>query len=69
MKGNAAVYLSPSSVKAPTLALRAGGQPTFGRYPYFEAAYLGGGLGGFGASAGARSEGKNAVYVLAGFAF
>jgi hypothetical protein len=28
--------------------------PSFfiGRYPYFEAAYLGGGLGGFGASAG-----------------
>ena len=52
VKGNAALYLSPSSVKAPTLALRAGGQKTFGRYPYFEAAYLGGGLGGFGASAG-----------------
>ena len=52
VKGNAALYLSPSSVKAPTLALRVGGQKTFGRYPYFEAAYLGGGLGGFGASAG-----------------
>ncbi len=52
VKGNVAVYLSPSSVRAPTLALRAGGQTTFGRYPYFEAAYLGGGLGGFAASAG-----------------
>jgi hypothetical protein len=52
VKGNVAVYLSPSSVRAPTLALRAGGQKTFGRYPYFEAAYLGGGLGGFAASAG-----------------
>ena len=52
VKGNAALYLSPSSEKAPTLALRAGGQKIFGRYPYFEAAYLGGGLGGFGASAG-----------------
>jgi hypothetical protein len=52
VKGNVAVYLSPSSSRAPTLALRAGGQKTFGRYPYFEAAYLGGGLGGFAASAG-----------------
>ena len=52
VKGNAVLYLSPASVRAPTLALRAGGQKTFGRYPYFEAAYLGGGLGGFGPSAG-----------------
>ena len=52
VKGSAAFYLSPSSEKAPTLALRAGGEKVFGRYPYFEAAYIGGGLGGFGASAG-----------------
>jgi hypothetical protein len=52
VNGNAAVYLSPSSERAPTLALRAGGEKVFGRYPYFEAAYIGGGLGGFGASAG-----------------
>ena len=50
--GSAAVYLSPSSERAPTLALRVGGEKVFGRYPYFEAAYIGGGLGGFGASAG-----------------
>jgi len=52
VRGQAAVYLSPRSEKAPTLALRAGGQKLFGRYPYFEAAYLGGGLGGFGPAAG-----------------
>ena len=51
-QGSAAVYLSPCSEKAPTLALRVGGEKVFGRYPYFEAAYIGGGLGGFGASAG-----------------
>jgi hypothetical protein len=48
--GDAAVYLSPSSEKAPTLALRAGGKKVFGTYPYFEAAYIGGGVGGLGAS-------------------
>ena len=52
VRGSAAVYLSPASEKTPTLALRAGGQKLFGRYPYFEAAYLGGGLGGFGPAAG-----------------
>jgi hypothetical protein len=52
VKGNAAVYLSPSSERAPTLALRVGGDKVFGRYPYFEAAYIGGDLGGFGESAG-----------------
>ena len=52
VKGSAAVYLSPTSERAPTLALRVGGEKVFGRYPYFEAAYIGGGLGGFGASAG-----------------
>jgi hypothetical protein len=45
VRGSAAVYLSPASEKTPTLALRAGGQKLFGRYPYFEAAYVGGGLG------------------------
>ena len=52
VRGSAALYLSPASEKTPTLALRAGGQKLFGRYPYFEAAYLGGGLGGFGPAAG-----------------
>jgi hypothetical protein len=52
VRGQAALYLSPASEKTPTLALRAGGQKLFGRYPYFEAAYLGGGLGGFGPAAG-----------------
>ncbi len=45
VKGSAAAYLTPGSDKAPTLALRVGGEKAFGRYPYFEAAYLGGGSG------------------------
>jgi hypothetical protein len=49
VEGSAAAYLTPGSNKAPTLALRVGGKKVFGDYPYFEAAYLGGGLGGFGA--------------------
>ncbi len=52
VKGSAAAYLTPGSDKAPTLALRVGGEKTFGRYPYFEAAYLGGGLGRIGATGG-----------------
>jgi hypothetical protein len=52
VEGKAAAYLTPGGDKAPTLALRAGGKKVFGTYPYFEAAYLGGGLGGFGPSAG-----------------
>ena len=43
VKGSAAAYLTPGSDKAPTLALRVGGEKVFGNYPYFEAAYLGGG--------------------------
>jgi hypothetical protein len=50
--GMAAAYLTPGGDKAPTLALRAGGKKVFGSYPYFEAAYLGGGLGGFGPASG-----------------
>jgi hypothetical protein len=49
VKGSAAAYLTPGSDKAPTLALRVGGEKVFGRYPYFEAAYLGGGSGRIGA--------------------
>lgn len=45
--GSAAVYLTPGGDRAPTLGLRAGGRKVFGRYPFFEAAYLGGGLSGF----------------------
>ncbi len=52
VKGSAAAYLTPGSDKAPTLALRVGGEKTFGRYPYFQAAYLGGGLGRIGATGG-----------------
>ena len=47
-----AVFLTPGSAKAPTLALRAGGKKVFGNYPFFEAAYLGGGLGGIDTAAG-----------------
>lgn len=39
--GEAAVYLSPAS-RNPTLALRAGGKHLWGRFPYSDAAYLGG---------------------------
>jgi hypothetical protein len=46
VEGSAAFYLSPGGEKAPTLALRAGGKKVFGDYPFFEAAYVGGGLGG-----------------------
>ena len=52
VSGMAAAYLTPGGDKAPTLALRAGGKKVFGSYPYFEAAYLGGGLGGFGPATG-----------------
>jgi len=46
VKGSGAVYLTPGSDRAPTLALRAGGSKVFGAYPYFEAAHLGGELAG-----------------------
>jgi len=52
LEGKAAAFWTPGGDKAPTLALRAGGKKVFGNYPYFEAAYLGGGLGGIGAIAG-----------------
>jgi hypothetical protein len=52
VEGKAAAYLTPGGDRAPTLALRAGGKKVFGTYPYFEAAYLGGGLGGFGPASG-----------------
>ena len=52
LEGKAAAYWTPGGDKSPTLALRAGGKKTFGNYPYFEAAYLGGELGGIGAIAG-----------------
>jgi hemolysin activation/secretion protein len=43
VRGEAAV-LAPTPIPSrPTLALRAGGQKVFGRYPFHEAAYLGGG--------------------------
>jgi hypothetical protein len=48
VKGSAAAYMTPGSDKAPTLALRVGGEKVFGNYPYFEAADLGGGSGRIG---------------------
>lgn len=50
--GSASAFLTPGGDRAPTLALRAGGRKVFGSYPFFEAAYLGGGLGGIDTSAG-----------------
>ena len=52
VEGSAAVYLTPGGKKAPTLALRAGGKKVFGDYPFFEAAYLGGGGAGFELNSG-----------------
>jgi hypothetical protein len=49
VNGSVATYLTPGSDKAPTLALRVGGEKVFGNYPYFEAAYLGGGSSGVNA--------------------
>jgi hypothetical protein len=52
VEGSASAYVTPGGSRAPTFAFRAGGEKVFGSYPYFEAAYLGGGLGGIGAAAG-----------------
>jgi hypothetical protein len=52
VEGSAAAYLTPGGNKSPTLALRAGGKKVFGDYPFFEAAYLGGGLGEYDITAG-----------------
>jgi hypothetical protein len=41
--GELATYLSVSAPLDPTLALRIGGRKLWGRYPYFEAAFIGGG--------------------------
>ena len=40
--GEVATYLSVAAPLDPTLALRAGGRKLWGRYPYFEAAFIGG---------------------------
>lgn len=40
--GVAATYLTARAPLAPTLAIRAGGRKLWGRYPYFEAAFIGG---------------------------
>jgi hypothetical protein len=42
--GTAAAFLSAGGALSPTLALRAGGRRVFGRYPFHEAAFLGGSL-------------------------
>jgi hypothetical protein len=46
LEGSAAAYLTAGGERGPTLALRAGGKKVFGTVPYFEAAYLGGGMTG-----------------------
>src|SRR5207247_3172548 len=61
--GSVAVLLTPGGAKAPTLALRAGGKKVFGNYPFFEAAYLGGGLGGIEA-AGVGAAGDEPIRGL-----
>jgi outer membrane protein assembly factor BamA len=40
--GNVSTYLSPPLPAKPTLALRVGGEGVLGRFPFHEAAYLGG---------------------------
>lgn len=59
--GSVAGYLSPSAPGDPTLALRVGGEKVWGRYPFHEAAFLGGGetLRGFRRQ---RFAGDAAVY-------
>lgn len=52
VEGSAAAYITPGGSKVPTLALRAGGKKVFGNYPFFEAAYLGGGLGSYDITSG-----------------
>ena len=44
LNGSAAAYVTLGGDKAPTLALRAGGKKVFGTAPFFEAAYVGGGI-------------------------
>ena len=40
--GEASTYLTARAPLAPTLALRVGGKKLWGRYPYFESAFIGG---------------------------
>jgi len=40
--GEASAYLTPRTTFGPTLALRAGGKQVWGRYPFFESAFVGG---------------------------
>lgn len=42
VRGEVRAYLTPGSERAPTLALRAGGEKLWGEFPFFEAAFLGG---------------------------
>jgi hypothetical protein len=42
VQGEARTYLSLAAPLDPTLALRAGGKKLWGRYPFFEAAFIGG---------------------------
>jgi hemolysin activation/secretion protein len=40
--GEASTYLTPRTSFGPTLALRAGGKKVWGRFPFFESAFVGG---------------------------
>ena len=42
LHGEVTTYLTPPVAFQPTLALRAGGRKLWGRYPFFEAAFIGG---------------------------
>ncbi len=42
VRGEARTYLTPGGERAPTLALRAGGEKLWGPFPFFESAFLGG---------------------------
>jgi hypothetical protein len=42
VQGEAAAYVTPGLLRSATFALRAVGQKIFGRYPFHEAAYIGG---------------------------
>ena len=58
LSGDAAGYLTARGRFETTLALRAGGQRVWGRYPFHEAAFIGGG-GFFGGSQTVRGLGQN----------
>ncbi len=67
LRGSLAGYLTPGEQDRVTLALRVGGQQNFGRTPYFDLAYVGGGrfFSGATSNRGFRTQrfaGKASVY-------